>query len=548
MATGDKLVTLDGLKAVYDVIDDDISDVKSALVIGDLNNGNGVLSQGYWAFSNGVVSTNASNYVRSIGYVNAYDSVSIDESYGFGIGLQAFENGTYIGTWNASTSAFEKTGYKAAFMAYSHNIADFVKTYPNYDFTLTIRKLADGNFTVRDLNDKIRFVYNANSVDSIFPVEIVGDYNYVDTNLPDIDNQTGRWWNIRIYKTIPVGRKFSFQLIAYSGTDFQSCTIGYINSSNSLVALKTGIAIGELCEIVAPVKIDTLYIQIVRATEEKNVNVKFGLLYSKAGVLYGGRVFRVEKDGSGDFSTIVSAVNEATKYDSSVVYVGDGTYDILTELGSTYLNNVSSDKNTWGLYLKNNIHLIFSSNSKVTANYTGTNTNVKTYFSVFNAGEGGFTLENANIESSNIRYCVHDDPGITTQYNNKYINCRMFHDNANNADFTGFQCIGGGLGKCGYIEIDGCYFDGHNRYSDIGGIVSYHNYSGSTGKGNIFIKNCYMNGAYTIRFSWYGTSTEKSIMTVCGCSLGATIVHQAETSSATVENTEVLAFNNEIRS
>lgn len=30
MATGDKLVTLDGLKAVYDVIDDDISDVKSS--------------------------------------------------------------------------------------------------------------------------------------------------------------------------------------------------------------------------------------------------------------------------------------------------------------------------------------------------------------------------------------------------------------------------------------------------------------------------------------------------------------------------------------
>ena len=100
----------------------------------------------------------------------------------------------------------------------------------------------------------------------------------------------------------------------------------------------------------------------------------------------------VEKDGTGDFTRLTDAIREACRYMDSVVYVGDGTWDLIAELGNEIYDISSSN---WGLYLSNRVHIIFSSNSKVTANYTGSNANVLKYFSPFNTGKYGFTLENA---------------------------------------------------------------------------------------------------------------------------------------------------------
>jgi hypothetical protein len=58
------------------------------------------------------------------------------------------------------------------------------------------------------------------------------------------------------------------------------------------------------------------------------------------------------------------------------------------------------------------------------------------YFSVFNAGAHGFTLENVTIMDAGIRYSVHDDMGGSgpTPYTNKYINCKMIHKNGMYSD------------------------------------------------------------------------------------------------------------------
>ena len=293
---------------------------------------------------------------------------------------------------------------------------------------------------------------------------------------------------------------------------------------------------------------DTTSLKFVVSRTGTWTDFAVSIVISKASTTELQHVYYVEKDGTGDFTKLVDAIAVAETYEGSVVYVGAGTWDILSELGDTYLNAVSSNPSTWGVELKNNIHLIFSTQTVVTANYTGTNENVMKYLSVFNSGEKGFTLENCTIRSSKIRYCVHDDRGsMTTPYRNRYINCDMYHDNSGNTAFGGWQCIGGGFGYNGDITIDGCYFDASNQYANTGGVVSFHNSAQANAQSKLTIKNSYCAGNFTFRVSWYGTSPKTSAAYICGCSIGAEIVHVAENSSATVQNTEVIAWNNDIR-
>lgn len=254
------------------------------------------------------------------------------------------------------------------------------------------------------------------------------------------------------------------------------------------------------------------------------------------------RIFYVESDGSGDFTSLVTAINKAEFYYGSVVYVGSGTWDIIDELGNDYLSGVSDTQR--GLYLKNRVHIICDSRAVIQANYTGNIANVKKWLAIFNSGKYGFTLENARLEGSNIRYLIHDERDQDTDaYTNKYINCTMVFDNRNNAEWAGKQCIGGGLGQNGYVDIEGCTF---KSYQGFDGTVSYHNTGASTGRSHIVVRDCYFYLYNTFRLSWYGTSTEITDAVVTNCYLGADIVHRAENSSATVENTSIVAWNNTI--
>ena len=255
------------------------------------------------------------------------------------------------------------------------------------------------------------------------------------------------------------------------------------------------------------------------------------------------RVYRVEKDGTGDFASLVDAINEATRYFDSIVYVGDGTWDLINELGSTYVESVSSTKR--GIYLKNRIHLIFSSQAVVQCIYEGTRADTIAWLAAFNSGEYGFTLENANIVTGNIRYCVHDERGSNTDaYFNKYINCKMYHDSSFVQGGQN-QCIGGGMGCDGYVDIEGCTFENPNVSGEP--LVSFHN-TASVGKSNVNVRNCYVAGSNTMRFRYYGQSTEKSIVVCSGNSLGSPIITGPETSGSTIENIELVAWNNEVRS
>ena len=258
------------------------------------------------------------------------------------------------------------------------------------------------------------------------------------------------------------------------------------------------------------------------------------------------KTFICAKDGSGDFAKIVDAVNYIN--DNSVMdatlYIRDGIWDICSEYG-TEIETINSKKR--GLYLKNRIHIICSSRAVITGKYTGTNDTVREWFSVFNAGENGFILENAKIETDNVRYCVHVERDANSDsYINQYINCDMTHTN-------GFyvQCIGGGLGLNGHIIIDGCKFKGKVFNSQDTPLVSYHNsadgaWDNTESKGAksfIDIKGCYLADKGTFNFINFGKSNKLTTVLLHDNSIGGSI-QISNGSKFYQQNIEVLEWGN----
>ena len=255
--------------------------------------------------------------------------------------------------------------------------------------------------------------------------------------------------------------------------------------------------------------------------------------------------------------SLLRGIIKAETFMNKKVLVNNGEYDIEAEFKEYYGNDffdnwVYSNDAIFGIHLKNGVHVIFSSGAKVVFNYSGNNSDVKQRFAPFNSmphssdAGFGFILENLNLEASNCRYCIHDERNsMTDPYTNKYINCSMVIDNSNN-ELGYHTCIGGGLGKNGYIEISGCKFKSVN-YNTLHTIVSYHNSEHAQAQSKIVIKNNYCEGLGTFRATWHGTSTKLTDVLICGNSVGSPIVVAAETGSDTVENINVLQWNNEIR-
>lgn len=255
-------------------------------------------------------------------------------------------------------------------------------------------------------------------------------------------------------------------------------------------------------------------------------------------------VYHVEKDGSGDYTNLADCIKEATRRMDAVVYVGPGTWNILDELGEDYLANMSATQQ--GIVLKNRVHVICSSKAYIKCLYSGSNANVINYLSAFNAGPNGFTLENADIEVANIRYCVHDERNAETDhYDNYYLNCRM--KNTNQTSGSRSQCIGGGLGYDGHIVIDGCTFE--NPLRENYGVVSYHNAHGTAtdSRSLIEVKGCYFYGKNTFRAGYYGNTTAITQCLVHGNLMGAEPYMTQENANFSNVNMEIVAWNNVIR-
>lgn len=250
---------------------------------------------------------------------------------------------------------------------------------------------------------------------------------------------------------------------------------------------------------------------------------------------------KIFKCGSNqEYTTIRSAIESAIQVKNATVLVYPGTYDLTVEF-----EDVLESKNGTGIKLDNGVHVLFMAGSYVKANLE-LDSWAMTNFEPFKA-VGDFTLEGLNIECTNTRYCVHDEHSDTEQtYINKYINCNMkYHPNGQN---TYVQCIGGGLGRNGYIDIVGGKYTTVTDDTNYDIPISYHNNGTYNDAYSVInVSNVYLANKGHIRFGNYGPSTLKTNVNINNCSFGADIQHINETSDSINDNFEILEFNNEIR-
>ena len=383
----------------------------------------------------------------------------------------------------------------------------------------------------------------------------VGDYRKYSF----VGGVVGQYWNEEIQKTIAAGTKVRLIFDTYTGSKLRWVRIDGKKSDGTYTNNITGSSIqapfikGKYTEAITTENYVALRIQFARTEREDNVSTsiylettgELGLANDMMGMNV-QRVFHINKDGSGDYTSFVEGVNAACGYMDSIVYVGAGTYDLLDELGADYIKQAGVGERK-GLELKNRVHVICSSQtillmSNLRSLYDSDEQydNAKEYLSPINTGVYGCTLENATIIDSNVRYSIHDDQGWngSTPYINKFINCTIIHKSGMYGD-----CIGGGLGEnCG-IEIRGCYLEGE---SNVVRLAYYHgnNHTGvTTAKGRVTICDNYFAGVGTFQMTNYGDSTETSTAYVSNNSFGtAPSVRNAGTT------VDMKAWNNEIRS
>ena len=246
------------------------------------------------------------------------------------------------------------------------------------------------------------------------------------------------------------------------------------------------------------------------------------------------------------YTTLRSACEYAITIPNTTVIVHPGTYDLTAE----FSDHISSQSGS-GIELTNNIHIIFLAGSYVTAIFDNSSRWIYDNFEPFRA-TGDFTMEGLNITAANCRYCVHDEHAGTGTYHNKYIDCVMQYTNTH-SDINYVQCIGGGLGEHGYIDIVGGIYTSIPTIPYPGETleestqpISYHNGNNSSADSKIVIKDVYLTGKGRFRFGDYGPSTQKTKVLITGCRMGGETIHRYENSEFSVTNFEIVEWNNVI--
>ena len=270
-----------------------------------------------------------------------------------------------------------------------------------------------------------------------------------------------------------------------------------------------------------------------------------------------GKTFIVAKNGGGDYDSLVEAVMDNMGTWGVTLHLEAGEYDLIQEFTDYYgtADFRSQTPSGRGLELGYNITIEGSPNAVIVAEYTGSDEGMQKSFSPLNCynrpSVGGMTLRGVNIRCSRVRYCIHDEKGTsgTGSYNNVYENCNFYIDNTNNDYWHSSQCIGGGLGTSGSIQIRNCIFEEIDTNSPMNAAVSYHNNANAGAKSMITCTGNYIKGERGFRFSWYGQSTEITEVICANNSVGRATQYGAETQDTSPnQNVTLYDFNNIVRS
>lgn len=213
----------------------------------------------------------------------------------------------------------------------------------------------------------------------------------------------------------------------------------------------------------------------------------------------------------------IEMLDKATQYHDITLICGGGRYPMFDSVhNETYWKNKRPATRYCGNILKNGIHLIGHGKVIFDAIYTGTDSDIKENFSLFNVA-GDFILENVGAEVRNICYIVHDDSPIINANIISYgvlKDCNFRHLGSDHTFTYGAPiCIGGGISHYTYRRFTG------GRYETLADLrtISYHTAANAIGE-LIFTGLAVYTG--TIRFKYMSGGVINSVINNCKLNTG----------------------------
>ena len=220
----------------------------------------------------------------------------------------------------------------------------------------------------------------------------------------------------------------------------------------------------------------------------------------------------------GDYPTIKQGFEIATALDVDCVIM-PGTYDLVSE-------GISGK----GYYLPKRV---YGYGATLVCRLEEEDWNLSPLnVSVYSEGAEVYGLE---VICANCRYCIHDDMGamVKQSYHNVFKDLHLIHESAESATLLAPQCIGGGFGLEGSVDIENCIFEATIRD------VSYHSASGGTQRKGCTLRCSNSVFSHTYTSTNVGTSTafiNKSYISNC---LMGSLPNTTPTA-----NTQIISWNN----
>lgn len=239
---------------------------------------------------------------------------------------------------------------------------------------------------------------------------------------------------------------------------------------------------------------------------------------------------------------LVDAINTAFTAGNTTIIVNGGTHDMLSEYGIENSDtSFANDFDFYGPKIGNNCKIIGINGAKLTANYSGSVDDVKTKFSILNV-ISNCEIIGLDMEVTNVRYCVHDDPNNLyhsnlSGYRVVYKDCIMKH-NGSDGSYSAPACIGAGTTQASEHVIERCRFTSPSTYQNA---VTYHNNSGNK-TGKVTITNCAFLNDCTIRLYAMEETGSYIDSLICGNYIGANI----NIEPSTTDRFDLVSFNNTV--
>ena len=232
--------------------------------------------------------------------------------------------------------------------------------------------------------------------------------------------------------------------------------------------------------------------------------------------------FTVKKDGTGDFTSLVTAINTVGegKSDNPInIYVYSGTYDILAELGGdTWLQMVeTTNSERLGIVVPDYVNIIGIGDVRLQLEVPDDKTTANTAkrISLLNVWKHN-TIKNLKMYVKNTRYVVHDETNNSYHNNDvRYIDCYLEHKGNKPGVWGSTQAYAAGTGSNGNYLFENCTF------KSVSIPFSMHDNANQDGN-TIKLRKCtFISGdaEISIRFGSYGQNTKMSYVTIENCNI-----------------------------